>query len=310
MLIARSQTSCYRRTIQVIQVLYLSTASDLIPTATPNISFGILSALSGPLLTTNLDPGFFSTIQRTPAIFLYTWGNLLLFCLWNQCSPSSVAEDRVNKPWRPVPSGLITVESGRRMVIMLVLPVLSFSWVAGVHLETSMFIFLAWLYNDWQGGEANFILRNGIVAAMFAVGSEGSLRIGTGRSAEIRPEAYIWILLIWAVVLTTMHVSDFHDMEGDSIKNRRTVPLVLGERPARISIAIAVLFWSGASVSFWKLHSPFCFIPFPAAILIATRQLCLRGPKADRRTWVIWALWMMCLYALPLIGWVTSATYG
>lgn len=190
-------------------------------------------------------------------------------------------------------------------MIVLALPVLLFSWVADVLLETSIFIFLGWLYNDWHGGEGNFILRNGIVATMFAMGSTGALKIGTGPSAELRPEAYIWILLIWAVVLTTMHVSDFHDMDGDSAKNRRTVPLVIGERLARISIAIAVLFWSGASVLFWKLQPPFCFVPFPAAIFIVIRQFSLQGGKADRRTWVIWALWMICLYALPLVSWLT-----
>lgn len=82
----------------MLQALYLFTASDIAPTIVPNVSFGILGALSGPLLTTNEEPTALHIFMRTVPVTLFIWGNVLIFTISNQCSPKSVIEDQINKP--------------------------------------------------------------------------------------------------------------------------------------------------------------------------------------------------------------------
>jgi len=48
--------------------------------------------------------------------FFYFY-SLLIFDLAKQQSLESVEEDRVNKPWRPIPSGQITSEQTREAIL-------------------------------------------------------------------------------------------------------------------------------------------------------------------------------------------------
>jgi hypothetical protein len=144
----------------MLQALYLFTASDIAPTIVPNVSFGILGALSGPLLTTNDEPTALHVFMRTVPVTLFIWGNVLIFTISNQCSPKSVVEDQINKPWRPVPSGLVTATSGRNALWTFASLMLIFSWILGVHWETGLCCFLTWIYNDRSGGDKSPILRN------------------------------------------------------------------------------------------------------------------------------------------------------
>lgn len=109
---------------------------------------------------------------------------------------------------------------------------LIFSWILGVHWETGLCYFLTWIYNDRSGGDKSPILRNLLVAALFAATQLGALDIAAGHNYQLNSDASRWIAILAAVVGTTMHVSDFYDMEGDKMTERMTVPLLIGEERA------------------------------------------------------------------------------
>ena len=67
------------------------------------------------------------------AVF-WTWLHLLQFCVSNQSIDPE--EDALNKPWRPIPSGLISVAGARRL-----------RWI----LLPSCFLLSAYLEVRWQG---------------------------------------------------------------------------------------------------------------------------------------------------------------
>ena len=97
-----------------------------------------------------------------------------------------------------------------------------------------------------------------------------------------------------------MSVQDLKDQVGDKARNRLTSPLVLGDTAARWSIAIP---WIVSSI-LCPLYLGFGWIAFVLPVglgaLGSVRMLCLKEPRNDKRTWDIWAGWLICLYCLPL----------
>lgn len=272
----------------------------MIPTVVPNVMFGLLGALSGASLTTNTQPNKLQVLVRMNLVLLFVWSNVLIFSIWNQCSTESVVEDKANKPWRPVPAGLITARSGRRLLLALCPLALALSWVMGVQWETGLTLAFTWMYNDGNGGNNHPLVRNSLVAALFSMGHRGALKIGCGPKHELSSSADAWIAIIAMSVLTTMHVSDFHDKEGDLRRQRKTLPLLIGESLARRSVAVGVLFWSLVSAMYWRLWPLLWPVPLLSASIVAARELALEGPQEDRMTWVYWAFWLVCIYTSPL----------
>lgn len=68
----------------------------------PYTIIGLLQASIGPLLTTAADPDVWAVLRRTYLVLSWNGLNLLTFNVTNQRLPPSVAEDSVNKPWRPI----------------------------------------------------------------------------------------------------------------------------------------------------------------------------------------------------------------
>lgn len=78
--------------------LWLFTVSDHKTIVLPWSAFGVLSALSGPAVTTNQEPALADILRQAPAVVLWTWLNILVFTVANQRLPESVIEDQLNKP--------------------------------------------------------------------------------------------------------------------------------------------------------------------------------------------------------------------
>lgn len=93
-----------------LYTLYLMTYSDIKSILLPQTIFGISNALAAPVfgLDSRSIPQPASILWRLPLTALWVWINLLLFTIENQRQTSSIEEDKLNKPWRPIPAGRIT----------------------------------------------------------------------------------------------------------------------------------------------------------------------------------------------------------
>ena len=89
-------------------IIWLFTVKDSKSIVLPETAFGILSAMSGRMLTTNATLSLFGILSRSPPVVLWNWLKLLLFDVANQRLPKSITEDAVNKSWRPLPSKCLT----------------------------------------------------------------------------------------------------------------------------------------------------------------------------------------------------------
>lgn len=267
----------------------------------PDTAFGIFGALAGPLLTKNESPDLLVILSRVPQVLLYNWANLLIFDLANQRLPEAVVEDSCNKPWRPLPSGRITVPQTRRLLLASLPIVLAINWSLGAWEETALLFALTWMYNDLNGGEEDFIVRNLIIGFAFGLYNVGALKIACGIDQSITTPGYYWVLLISCVIFTTMHVQDMKDQAGDKARGRRSAPLVLGDTVARWTIAVPIVIWSVVCPLFLSVGPVGYLITCGVGSLIVGRIFLLRSIEADRKTWKLWTAWTALLYLLPLI---------
>lgn len=283
-------------------LIWLFTESNFPTFVIPNTAFGVLGALAGPCLSTQEKPSIEGTLLRLPLVALFNWANVYIFDLANQRLPESVQEDIVNKPWRPIPTGRITSEQTRRLMLYSIPTVLGLSFLMGVWRESALILLLTWLYNDLKGGDE--LVRDLIIAVAFGLYNSASLIIAMGSGAEITPHGYTWIAIISGVILTTMQIQDLKDQAGDRGRGRKTIPLFFGDVVSRWSIAIFVTAWSGCCVFFWGL--PSWAYALPAAqvvtlgVYIAFHVLMRRAVKDDDRVWRLWCLWLITLYLLPV----------
>ena len=164
---------------------------------------------------------------------------------------------------------------------------------------------LMWLgfwYNDLRGADTSCIVRNFINGFGYICYTSGALEVISNVSnISLQPVSMHWFLMIGAVIFTTIHSQDMYDQSGDSLKGRCTVPLVIGDVKARWTIAIPVLLWSAVCPTFWGLGWDGYVFPMSLAVVIARRIIWQVEVEEDKRTFLIYNLWVTSLYLLPLI---------
>jgi hypothetical protein len=128
-----------------------------------------------------------TTLDRTLLSMLWTWLHLLQFCVSNQSLDPD--EDSSNKPWRPIPSGLISVDGARHLRWMLLPLCLSVS----VRLEAywqGISLALAFLAHNEFGLHSHLFMRNICNAWGYASFNAGAFAIASGMLSVSTCTAY------------------------------------------------------------------------------------------------------------------------
>ena len=285
-----------------LQTFWLLTQSDLWTFVIPNTAFGIFGGLAGPILTTNFHREPWTVLTRAPLVVAWNWLNLSIFNLANQRLPDSVAEDFINKPWRPIPAGRMSTIQMRRVLLATIptVSLINYVWL-GAWKETIALICLTWMYNDLRGGDENFVLRNFIIGTAFGLYNSGSLQVACSSHHTLHARGRMWVGVISTVVFSTMHIQDLQDVTGDKLRGRRSAPLILGDSVARWTLAISIPIWSFLCPLY--LGMPWFGFLAPGFVggIIILRLFLRRGPREDCMSWYTWAFWMILLYMLPAI---------
>src|SRR5215469_5667737 len=282
--------------------LWKFVAADIRTLATPMLLLAILSASSGNLLTTASVP-ITTILINLPITCFWIWLNILVISITNQRLPAGILEDKINKPWRPIPSGRIGVEKASQLLFMSVIVLLGIGYHYNVLNETMGCLVANWVYNDLEGGDANFVIRqviNGLAYLPCGVGVT-KLIVGNGGLVVPNDRFYQWILVITLVVGTTTQVQDLKDLDGDRARNRHTFPVVLGDFVTRFSCCAGIVFWSVWCYVYWDLKWQFCSPMMILGMTVILSIIFLRGQKADKRSFLLWSFWVMSLLALPTL---------
>ncbi|KAI0145191.1 hypothetical protein GGR57DRAFT_494681 [Xylariaceae sp. FL1272] len=289
-----------------VYTLYLFTCSDFIPVLVPQTLFALFSVLSKHFVAPAPSFDGMTLHHRILRAMLWIWLQLLVLDVANQRLPDSVAEDMINKPWRPITSGRVTADGARRLLIGSITVTFATSCYFGVASETLLLFTLNWVYNDLGLANSHWFPRNLLNALGISIIGVGATKVASKDLAFLMVPAARWSLLCAGMLITTIHAQDLYDQQGDAVRNRSTVPLVFGDTPARWSVAVGVSFWSiimPSSLNItlyeqWLL----CVGPILLGILVVVRILTVRGVAEDKRTFGVWAAWTISIYSLPIMA--------
>ncbi|KAH9845978.1 UbiA prenyltransferase family-domain-containing protein [Lenzites betulinus] len=226
----------WRQICSFAYTLWLFTFSDLKTVFFPTLIFGTAAA---PMS---------STSQIIPRV-IWIWLHLLQFCLSNQCL--SPEEDASNKPWRPIPSGRITVANARSLRWAMLAVCLSVSAHYGV-LAPSVALALGTLAHNELGMDAAWLPRNMCNAVGYAAFNAGATYVAYA-GGEHKAMAVAAQVLNALVIVSTIQAQDFQDTEGDRLTGRKTLPIVF-PRSSRWAMPVLLAMWSAFLVAYW--HAP------------------------------------------------------
>lgn len=266
----------------------------------PQSIFGVITALA---LYSELDGvlPWGRVLSRIPGVLFWVWINLLPFAIDNQRQPAAILEDSHNKPWRPMPSGRMT-EAQAKVVMLGFYPLaICASLQLGGLKQCLTLIVLGYGYNDLNLADWHWASRNAINALGFCSFASGALDVVLSESSyHISPDMYWWLLIIAAVVFSTVQTQDMADQIGDRLRGRDSFPIAVGDGAARWLTAVPVAAWSFFCPFFWKISNGPNILIAVIGTAVSCRLLVYRGVEADKRTFRLWNAWMAGLYVLPL----------
>lgn len=120
---------------------------------------------------------------------------------------------------------------------------------------------------------------------------------------------WTWIATLCAVCAILVTQQDLKDVEGDVIKGRKTIPVVLGEGNARrlLAAAFAAAPFVFQATMLRGIPGAARFVPaaplFGALWCIAYRTLAARSRRADNVTFQVFSYWCLYMMLLPLFIW-------
>lgn len=236
-------------------------------------------------------------------MILWLWFNLVSFDLANQRLEDSVQEDTINKPWRPIPAKRLGREEARYLLMLVIAFTLCFSSLVGGLRETLIMVTLNWFHNDLNGGDENFWFRNLLNALAFMNFITGASLILGGPRTVISPAGYVWIAIMGSCVFGTISVQDLGDQAGDEARGRHTAPIVLGDLPCRVSVAVCTMICSCGAPFYLQVPALARIGVLLLGLLLSGRTLFLKSVASDKATFRIWwSIWMVVLYALPMVS--------
>ncbi|KAJ7231319.1 UbiA prenyltransferase family [Mycena rebaudengoi] len=213
----------------IVRTAFYFTRSDYKTIIAPVLIYGLAAA--APHIN----------FSRVPQLTLWTWLNLLQFCTGNQTSNAD--EDRLNKPYRPIPSGLMTVQ-GTRILRWVLAPVcLALSWSLDIFYPGLSLAVAFILYNDLGFG-FHWLSKNLLNAMGYVSWNAGAAKfMRAGRLVESEGLQWVAPYLSAILIATTVQIQDFRDEAGDREQGHLTLPVLVPEFCRRLT-SVLIACWT------------------------------------------------------------------
>jgi len=194
--------------------------------------------------------------------------------------------DAINEPNRPIPSGRIPGRWGLYIAIIgtIVSLAVGFAINTVVGYATVLGVFLAWIYS----APPSRAKANGWWGPLVCAAAYEGLTWFTGAAVMVGgvPDArIIAVLCLYALgAHGIMVLNDFKAVEGDRVSGVRSIPVMLGERPAALlacwTMAIPQLIVA-ALLARWGLVFPAALVAFSVASQFVFMQKLIANPAKE-----------------------------
>ncbi|KAG1899012.1 UbiA prenyltransferase family [Suillus fuscotomentosus] len=229
--------------------------------------------------------------------FCWLWFHVFQFNASNQSY--SAHEDVLNKPWRPVPSGRISVKDARELRWALMLFCLGFSFLFGSNVViTSVMATVLIIVNDDLRLSDHPVFKTLCSTGGYVIVELASLLI-LSRECTLDGMSIKEPVCSTLVVLLTVHAQDFADVNGDRRSGRRTLPIIAPEG-SRIYILCALPLFSFALASVWSLGPLSSLLFVSMGSWVGIRYYLFRDEIRDQSTYRLYNIWIMSAHLLPV----------
>ncbi|KAI6004486.1 UbiA prenyltransferase family-domain-containing protein [Pisolithus orientalis] len=273
-----------RKIFSDLYTLFLFTQSDIRTALLPVTLFSIAAA---PLAI---------PIQLLETTF-WIWLHLLQCNVANQIKEPD--EDKINKPFRPIPSGRITVEDATILRWALVPICLVYSALYSMELmqiSLTLMLFTVW-YNE-RDGDKDSLSKNFLTAVMYGISELGGTLVAGRDRTQVSPTGRIAAEMTVAVFMSTLHAQDFKDADGDRLTGRRTFPIAYPVA-SRFAIGLAIPLWSILLTVMWELD-PLCAIAFVGyGCYVGARFMLYRTVQDDKLSCKHYCAWFSIHHLFP-----------
>jgi 4-hydroxybenzoate polyprenyltransferase len=272
-------------------VSYQFVRNDLWATIAPAGCFAVAAARYA-----HRDPLHILFVALTAVV--YFWLYIYGFCLTNQLA--GVEEDRINKPFRPLVSGLSSRRGAviRAVVVSAAFPLVA--WRLGV-LPWALGWQALYLPNNLAGWARSWLYKDLVIG----LGTTVELGAAWQLAAPIPAMAWRWIITLSAAVFLLIPLQDLRDLAGDAAVGRRTFPMVFGPVRTRwllaagftaLAVAVHLLLMAplGGHWAVWACEAVLALFSLWIAVRIVSR----RTPQQDHVSYRRFEQW----YAVAMLA--------
>ncbi|KAJ7446936.1 UbiA prenyltransferase family-domain-containing protein [Mycena galericulata] len=278
----RYSLSCSMLASQCLHISYAFTRSDFKTVVFPVLCYGLMASPS-------------VEFRRIPLLILWIWIHLLQFTAANQML--SHDEDALNKPYRPIPAGLITTEQTRVLRWVLV-PICLFISVTSDVFYPGLSLAVAFIAYNELGLDNHWFTKNLLNAIGLVSWNIGAANISSGGQAFKNEECWVAPYFSAALIISTIHIQDFRDVVGDRKAGRTTFPIAMPEYSRWITF-ILLSSWSLGLSLYWSLGVIKTSIFVLFGVFIGTRILCQRTEFDDKVSLRLFMIWLCVSQILP-----------
>ncbi|KAJ7890986.1 UbiA prenyltransferase family-domain-containing protein [Mycena olivaceomarginata] len=213
--------------IHEFEVFWAFTWRDWTTTIIPGTMYAITAVRSLPIA---LPSRFIALGLGRTLIYLI----LLIYTFTSSNQISGVAEDRINKPDRPIPSGRISLGGAYIRWYASTGAFLILGAAEGVMPWTVLWVLLT-IAQNFTGFGKHWFTRN---AVFISLGTLCIMQPMWVQFAPNNPREWRWVVTLSVLSGILFQVQDFRDIVGDRATGRNTLPLALGERSSRCVMAV------------------------------------------------------------------------
>ncbi|KAB8269432.1 UbiA prenyltransferase family-domain-containing protein [Aspergillus minisclerotigenes] len=272
----------YCSVLHEADVFVRSTWRDWLTSIIPGIMF-----ILGSLTYLPFDEAIFNSMITVLNLTIYVY----FFNTWTQYT--SVEEDRINKPDRPIPAGITTPAGAKRRGIVLTALWFSFAIYRPDLIVETWILVNATITLAMNNLGRHWFVKNTICMTVMTWGLYSSPRKLMGAPL---PNTSNHLVALAAWVGSVINAQDLRDVEGDKETGSWTLPMALGDDKARLLIAFLcmplgymTLWYNGmAQLAPWVLAG--------LHVLVSYRFMTMRNRTADHTSymWICKTFCIMC----------------
>ncbi|KAN0134225.1 UbiA prenyltransferase family [Lactarius tabidus] len=236
---------------------------------------------------------FYSFIQCA----VWIWFHQLMCNVSNQAR--SYQEDKSNHPWRPLPSGRISEPKAviLRWTMVLLCVLLSFFYDQDLVTTTLCLVAVTYTYDE-LGAAGNVVGK-----ALCTAGGYASFEVGAttiiSANHTLDFVSVTAVIISGILIFTVIQAQDFPDVEGDKVVGRMTFPIYAPEL-SRFLTLFAIIAWSMFLSWFWGVGRINTALFVSSGVHVGHRYYLCRSLEADRKSYLIFNVWLMAAHVLPL----------